>query len=391
LDVFFQFTDSSGNEPEKPATTTLYILSCMRLRKRIHEEVNGLREIPTVYEVAALAGVSTASVSRVLAGNSRVRPDTRDKVLAAVAELGYVPSGAAQNLASRRTGVLGLCFPDLVGDQDIVKSDTMYWYDELIKGVERAARRSGFAVLIAASHESDDENMVTMVASRCDGLAVVAHTVPTQALETLARRMPVVVLAGPHEPVEPGSGLDHLSVASHSGAYEMTGHLLNVHGYRTLRFVAGPDSPDSASRFQGFREAMQECGLPVPDQPDLVGDFTTAGGQRVVSDLLDEGQVPRALLCVNDQTAVGAMAALRAAGLRVPEDVAVAGFDGIQLGRHLRPGLTTVVQPMPALGAEAVRLLRERIADGTLPGRQVELPVRIEPRGSCGCPEPTEI
>jgi len=157
-----------------------------------------------------------------------------------------------------------------------------------------------------------------------------------------------------------------------------------------LRFIAGPDSPDSASRFQGFREALRERGLPVPDQPDLVGDFTTAGGQRVVSDLVAEGRLPRALLCVNDQTAVGAMAALRGAGLRVPEDVAVAGFDGIQLGRHLRPGLATVVQPMPTFGAEAVRLLRERIADRMLPGRRVELPVRIEPRGSCGCPEPTD-
>ena len=159
-----------------------------------------MREMPTVYEVAELAGVSTASVSRVLAGNDRVRPETRAKVLAAVAELGYVPSGAAQNLANRRTGVLGLCFPDPVGDQDIVESDTMYWYDEVIRGMERSARRSGFAVLIAASHESDDESMVTMVASRCDGLAVLAHTVPSDTLERLAQRMPVIMLAAPREP-----------------------------------------------------------------------------------------------------------------------------------------------------------------------------------------------
>lgn len=346
-----------------------------------------MREMPTVYEVAELAGVSTASVSRVLAGNDRVRPETRTRVLAAVAELGYVPSGAAQNLANRRTGVLGLCFPDLVGDQDIVESDTMYWYDEVIRGMERAARRSGFAVLIAASHESDDERMVTMVASRCDGLAVMAQTVPAETLERLSQRMPVVMLAAPQQPVRPGSLLDHLSVASRAGARELTAHLLDVHGHRDVRFVAGPDSPDSASRFEGFRSALAERGLPAPRQPDLVGDFTTAGGHRVVSRLLDGGTLPRALVCANDQTAVGAMAALRQAGMRVPDDVAVAGFDGIQLGQHLRPSLTTVVQPMHAFGAEAVRLLRERIADGSLPGRDVELAVRLEPRASCGCPE----
>jgi LacI family transcriptional regulator len=343
--------------------------------------------MPTVYEVAALAGVSTASVSRVLAGNDRVRPETRTKVMAAVAELGYVPSGAAQNLANRRTGVLGLCFPDLVGDQDIVENDTMYWYDEVIRGMERAARRSGLAVLIAASHESDDENMVTMVASRCDGLAVLAHTVPAATLERLAQRMPVIMLAAPHAPQAGDSRLDHLSVANEDGAYALTTHLLDVHGHRDVRFVAGPDSPDSANRFAGFRAAMSERGLPVAEQPELVGDFTTAGGHRVVSRLLADGSLPRALVCVNDQTAVGVMAALRQAGIGVPDEVAVAGFDGIQLGQHLRPSLTTVVQPMRAFGAEAVRLLRERIEDNTLPARDIELPVRLEPRASCGCPE----
>src|SRR5258706_11083268 len=137
-----------------------------------------MRSTPTVYEVAARAGVSTATVSRVLAGNDRVLEPTRERVLAAVAELGYVPSGAAKDLAARRTGVLGLCFPDLVGDQDIAQGDATYWYDEVIRGMERAARQSGYAVLIAASHESDDVNLVLTVAGRSDGLVVLAHTGP---------------------------------------------------------------------------------------------------------------------------------------------------------------------------------------------------------------------
>src|SRR5215469_4378935 len=132
---------------------------------------------PTVYDVAERAGVSTATVSRVLSGRNPVLSPTRDRVLSAIAELGYVPSGAAKDLAARRTGVLGLCFPDLVGDQDI-QGDATYWYDEVIRGMERAARRGGYAVMIAATHESDDVDLVLGVAGRCDGLVVLASTVP---------------------------------------------------------------------------------------------------------------------------------------------------------------------------------------------------------------------
>lgn len=349
-----------------------------------------MRETPTVYEVAARAGVSTASVSRVLAGNDRVRPETRERVLAAVADLGYVPSGAARDLAGGRTGVLGLCFPDLVGDQDIVESDETYWYDEVIRGMERAARRSGFAVLIAATHASDDARVVTLVAGRCDGLAVLAHTVRPETLRRIARRIPVVMLAAQHEL---GGGwsrdlaIDRLAVANDTGAYELAAHLVDVHGYTDVRFVAGPDSPDSTSRFLGYRRALLERGLSAPEQPELVGDFTTAGGRRVMTELLRQDKPPRAVMCVNDQTAVGALAVLTEAGLRVPEDVAVTGFDGIQLGQHLRPALTTVVQQMRVLGERVVSLLEERIADPALPPRTVELPVRVALRGSCGCAE----
>ncbi len=349
-----------------------------------------MRVTPTVYEVAERAGVSTATVSRVLAGHERVLPPTRDKVLTAVAELGYLPSGAAKDLAARRTGVLGLCFPDLVGDQDIVESDATYWYDEVIRGMERAARRRGYAVLIAASHESDDVNLVLTVAGRCDGLAVLAHTVSVGTLEHIARRIPVVLLAG-RQPHGDGAApvLDHLLVANEAGAHEVTTHLLDQHGYAEIGFVAGPpDSPDSASRFDGYRRAMTERGLTVPEHAEWHGDFTTAGGRGVTADILAHGRPPRALVCANDQTAIGVMTALRQAGLQVPTDVAVTGFDGIQLGEHLRPSLTTVVQPMREFGQAAVRLLEERMDDGSALPRTVELGVRLAVRASCGCPEP---
>jgi LacI family transcriptional regulator len=173
-------------------------------------------------------------------------------------------------------------------------------------------------------------------------------------------------------------------VANETGAYQVTSHLTDVHGYRDVCFIAGPpDSPDSARRLDGFRRATASVDQIVVHY----GDFTTAGGRRAAERIIAAGRVPRALVCANDQTAIGAMAALEQAGLSVPGDVAVTGFDGIQLGRHLRPGLTTVVQPMAALGDTAVAMLSERIGGAELPPRAVELPVRLELRGSCGCPQ----
>ncbi len=217
------------------------------------------RDKPSVYEVARLAGVSTATVSRVLAGYERVLPATRDKVLTAVTELGYVPSGAARDLAARRTGVLGLCFPDLTGDQDSEQGDAGYWYDEVIRGMERAARRSGYALLISASHHHNDGSLLLSIAGRCDGLVVLARTAPLAMIEHVAARIPVVLLA------QGGGGgtqaVDYLAVANETGAYQVTSHLADVHGYADLCFIAGPPgSPDSASRHDGFRRATAGLG-----------------------------------------------------------------------------------------------------------------------------------
>src|SRR6266571_6017452 len=355
----------SSEDDRVCAHVCAYMRGCLRVRDK-----------PSVYEVARHAGVSTATVSRVLAGHERVLPGTRDKVLSAVTELGYVPSGAARDLAARRTGVLGLCFPDL-DTEDTEDGAAAYWYDEVIRGMERAARRSGYAVLIAASHHRDDSGMVLSIAGRCDGLVVLARTAPLAMIEHVATRIPVVLLATEEAP--DGSpadrAIDFLTVANETGAYQVTAHLADVHGYADICFIAGPpDSPDSGRRLDGFRRATAGLGRVLVHY----GDFTTAGGRRVAERILAGGRVPRALVCANDQTAIGAMTALQQAGLSVPGDVAVTGFDGIRLGRHLRPSLTTVVQPMAAPGVTAMAFLTDRIGGAgqptqTLPRRTVEL------------------
>ncbi len=345
-----------------------------------------------MYDVAERSGVSIATVSRVYRNPDSVRAQTRERVLEAARELGYVPSGNARGLASRTTGVLGLCFPDYAdpdaeadAENDSGADDAaMLYSDQIIRGMERAARRHGYALLIAASLQGGPESLVAKVAGRVDGFAVLAQTVPTEDLEVISRRLPVVMLAGPREI----DHLDHLVVANAAGERELTRHLIEDHGLHRLAFVGGdPDSPDAEARFRGFREACGDAGLPAPDAPDLrTGMMTRAEGARAAETLLDRGgERPDAMVFANDQMAVGALRALERREVRVPEDMAVTGFDGIPLSRIVRPSLTTVRQPIRQLGEQAVELLVQRLADPSREPVSLELPVSLARRASCGC------
>ncbi|MEU5162167.1 LacI family DNA-binding transcriptional regulator [Streptomyces sp. NPDC020875] len=348
---------------------------------------------PTVYDVAERSGVSIATVSRVYRNPDSVRAATRDRVLEAARALGYVPSGSARGLASRATGVLGLCFPDYAdpdaeadaADAEDDDAAVMLYSDQIIRGMERAARRHGYALLIAASLEGGPRSLVEQVAGRVDGFAVLARTVPTEELEVISRRLPVVMLAGPREI----DHLDHIEVANAEGERELTRHLVRDHGLRRLAFVGGErDSPDAEARFAGFREACRDAGIAVAGEPDVrVSMMTQAEGARAADALLDRpGVRPEALLFANDQMAIGALHALERRGLRVPADMAVVGFDGIPLSRIVRPALTTVRQPMRRLGEDAVDLLVRRLGDRTREPVSLMLPVSLARRASCGCP-----
>jgi LacI family transcriptional regulator len=292
--------------------------------------------------------------------------------------------------------VLGLCFPDY-GDPDIDGQDAAgrdaagqdvddveqaLYADWIIRGMERAARRHGYALVIAASLAGGPESLVAQMAGRVDGFAVLARTVATEDLELLSRRLPIVMVAGPREV----DHLDHLEVANQAGERELTTHLIADHGLRRLAFVGGAaESPDANPRLLGYQEALRAADLPAPDEPDARGDLTQSGGRTATRRLLDL-PLPQALVFANDQMAIGGLEILERRGVRVPEDVAVVGFDGIPLGRVVRPGLTTVTQPMRQLGETAVDLLVERLAEPTREPRSVMLPVTQTRRASCGCP-----
>jgi LacI family transcriptional regulator len=352
------------------------------MRERMVQQVSS----PTVYDVADQAGVSIATVSRVYGDPTRVRAATRDKVLAVARELGYVPSGSARGLASGATGVLGLCFPDYTDPDDNAEGDDdamVLYADQLIRGMERASRRRGYALLIAASLMGGAENLVARMAGKVDGFAVMARTASTEELEVISRRLPVVVLAGPREI----DRLDHIEVANYDGQYELTRHLITVHGLTRLAFVGGhADSPDAEARFRGYQEACREAGLPVPDEPDIRAALTRADGRAAVGTLGERpGGLPQGLMLANDQMAVGAMEELAARGVRVPQDIAVTGFDGIPLGLMVRPSLTTVRQPLRQMGEDAVDLLTTRLGDPDREPLSLMLPVSLALRESCGC------
>jgi len=335
----------------------------------------------TIYEVARRSGVSTATVSRVMGNGTGYSTVTRERVLAAAAELGWVPSGSARGLASRRAGIVGVLFPDVGGSGDAEEESPLY-VDQVVRGAERAATAMGDALLIAATHSALGRDLAYSVAGKVDGLVVMAQSLSGADIDALARSVPVVVLANP----DAGHGLDAVGADNRGGMRQVVAHLVQEHGYTDLTYVGGPaDSPDSMERFDGFRQALRDADLPVPRRPHAEGGFTELGGERAVRGLLAGGPLTRAIVFGNDEMAIGALTALRSAGVRVPGDVAVTGFDDIASTRHVRPTLTTVHQPMRELGEQAVRVLFERLREPGRPPRAVVLPTQLVIRRSCGC------
>ncbi|MGC9155561.1 MAG: LacI family DNA-binding transcriptional regulator [Ferrimicrobium sp.] len=336
---------------------------------------------PTIYAVAARCGVSTTTVSRVMQDETFGSERTRQRVLATALELGWVPNGAARGLASRRAGIVGLLFPDL-GEPDVGQEESPLYVDQVIRGAERVATHAGQAVLIAALKASGGKNLAYSVASKVDGLVIMSRSLADKDVAAIARMVPVVLLA--HRPGR--RSLDHVAVDNRTGARDITAHLLAVHGYENIVFVGGPEgSPDSSERFAGFCEALAQAGRTLPLHPAAEGGFTELGGRTAMERLLAGGRPPRAIVFGNDEMAIGAMSVLRTAGINVPGDIAITGFDNISVSRHVTPPLTTVRQPMRELGEAAIELLLARIRQPDATRKTLYLSTELILRESCGC------
>lgn len=322
----------------------------------------------TIYDVAARAGVGIATVSRTLRGSAPVAEATRARVLAAVEELGFRPSHLGTSLAERRHAANGIVFPDLSGP----------YYAEVLLGYEETASRLGRSVLVLGTHgRPDPVAAVRDLAGRVDGLVLLGRTVPDDVVaEIVGAGTPVVLVA--RTPVE---GTDVLRTENRAAASALGDHLAG-HGVRSAAFLGSPeDSQDAAERLTGVRESLGRHGATVT----VTGcHYDEDAGRAAAHTLLARPDRPDALVCANDEIALGAIQAAEELDLHVGVDVAVTGWDDVMAARHSRPGLTTVRQPTRDLGARAAEALDERISGTRTTPRLETLPTDLVVRSSCG-------
>jgi len=340
----------------------------------------------TLYDVAREAGVSTATVSRVVHGHDRVRSSTRQRVLEVIEALGYVPDSAAQSMARKRKEVIGLVAIEGRGPDTDIEQEGLLFIEEVLRGVEAPLSQVGWSVLISVlrgADWADAYRFLQKISAKVDGMLIAEGIVPSQQLARLAARIPVVLVAG--SPGEPHADVVHAD--NRAGTEALVRHLVEQHGKTRLYYVAGPpEAPDARERRSVFEQTL--AGYQgVRLEGCFEGRFAAVSGQLAVRGLLAarHGELPDAIVCGNDQMAIGAMRELHTAGIRVPADIAVAGFDDMHLGALLAPTLTTVRQPMRLLGERACAMLLDRIAEPTRPRRVERLTTTLVVRESCGC------
>jgi LacI family transcriptional regulator len=322
----------------------------------------------TIRDVARHAGVSIATVSRVMRDSTAVRPDTRERVMTSAQELEFVPSQLGRQLAERRYAANGIVFPDLSGP----------YYAEVVLGYENVAAELRRSVLILSTHgRPDAEAAVREMADRCDGLVILGRTVSDACIEQLASRgTRIVLVARP-----PIGDIDSVNAVNTDSAAALARHLLDG-GARTITFLGDPEtSPDVAERWDSLRDTARAAGATVTLLPvDDLGEEAGAAAAARLLERRDAEPLPDALACANDELALGVIHALRRAGVDVPATVQVTGWDDVMAARYA--ALTTVRQPMRELGATAARALDDAITGRRAGPRHELLPTELVVRGS---------
>lgn len=310
----------------------------------------------TIKDVAREANVSVATVSRALNGHDNVAAPVRQRVLEVARRLRYTPHAAARSLSSRSTQTLGVVLPDLHGE----------FFSELMRGIDGAARARNRHLLVSSYHGDQEQQGAALQAmrGRVDGLLVLSPYAADSdfLMDNLPPALPTVLI---NTPVLEG-GYPTFRIDNHAGAMAMTRHLLGA-GYRRIAFIAGPqNNHDARERLQGFRDVMAAFGGNA-EGVELPGGFDEASGHRAGLKLLSGAQLPDAVFAANDMMALGCLYALTQGGIRVPDQVGLAGFDDIPLARFVHPSLTTMQVSIAELGERAMLHLLQLIdSDGAL-------------------------
>lgn len=331
----------------------------------------------TIQDVARDAGVSTATVSRVLSAPELVAEATRARVMAAVAHLGYQPNFAAKSLRTLRTEKILVTVPDISNP----------FFSQVIRGVEEAARTAGYSVLLGDTRhepEREEEYAAMLLRREADGLIFLGHRLPEVLSGLVAREGGGAPIVNGCE-YSPELGVSGAHIDNARAAAEAMEHLYGL-GHRRVGVITGPlASPLSRDRLAGVHTAAEAAGhadgLWVVD-----GDFSIESGVREAGALLDGAERPSAIFCFSDEMAMGALVAFRQRGLSCPGDVSLVGFDDIRFAQHLDPPLTTISQPMDKIGHEAVRLLLDILSGRAGALEHVTLPHELVVRGSTAAP-----
>lgn len=329
----------------------------------------------TLEDIARLANVSRSTVSRVLNNDPNVRPETRARVEAVIREVNFQPNLAARSLVARRTDIVGLVIP--AGTEDIFSDP---YFGILIQGVSQACNARDYSVMLWLAEPAYERMAIRKIlhGGLLDGVIVSSMLIDDPIVEALYQSDMPFVLVGRH-PLWP---VHYVDVDNVGGARAVTEHLIRS-GRRRIATITGPRNMIAGiDRFQGYCEALEAHGLPVLPELVVEGNFSERSGYEGMQRLLEAR--PDAVFAASDMMALGALQSLRRAGLRVPDDVALVGFDDIPAAERADPPLTTVRQPIHEMGYQAVMTLLDVIQHPGGAPRQVMLPTELVIRESCG-------
>lgn len=333
----------------------------------------------TIYDIAKLAGVSPATVSRALNQKTQVKAETRRKILEIAEELNYSPNYLARSLKKRQTHTISLVISDV----------TNPFFTTLARGVEDTASRQGFNTILCNTDEDpakEREYLDLMLRRRVDGLIISSCSQGETLLGLSGKEVPVILVDRKIE----GLGWDFVVGDSEAGAYQLTRHLIEIHGYRNIAIITGPDTiSTSKERIAGFKRALQEAGILLKPEWIAVGAFKEEFGYRMASQFFSkQNNLPRAIFAGNNFVAIGVVRAARERGIKIPEDLALVTFDDLETASLLCPFLTAAKQPAYTMGSLATQFLLERIGgEKVREKREVILKPEIIIRRSCGCKE----
>jgi LacI family transcriptional regulator len=334
----------------------------------------------TIKDVARKSGFSIATVSRTFNNSELVDEETRRTIRTAAEELRYAPSALARGLSTRRTEAIGLLLPDLFGE----------FFSEILRGSDQTAQLANYHLVVSSSHNNRQEikSALTMMRGRVDGLVIMSPHIDAATLdETLPHTLPVVLVNSYLDRNE----FDTINVDNYGGALAMTRHLIG-HGHRRIAIIKGTgDNIEAQERLRGYIDALAQAGIPRDERFEVDGFFSESSGYEAARHLFNLPDRPTAIFAGNDAMAVGAMSAMREAGLRVPEDIALAGFDDVPIASYLTPSLTSVQVGIHAIGVRAVETVMDAVRNKpTHRHAQVRIETILSLRESCGC-SPTQL